>query len=164
MKFLIKVGEYTDRIGGIVVLHKLAYDLKELNEDVYLISDGTFDGCSVPCINDEYALNLIKNDIDNVVVIYPESVYVGNPLNAKNVIRWALYIPGFHGGDKIFDSNEHVFLYNKDFGIGTIYEDRPILHTFMSKSDKFYDMGNHRSGDCFVLKKGQKTHTDVLPG
>jgi hypothetical protein len=35
---------------------------------------------------------------------FKEQVF-GNPLNAKNIVRWMLHTPGFHTGKKYYGSN-----------------------------------------------------------
>lgn len=162
MKFIIKAYDYMPKVGGVIALHELGEVLAKLNQEVYLISSYTTTTSKAVCINEHTARNIIQED-DRTIVIYPEIVY-GNPLNAKNVIRWVLYTPGVNGGDSIYDQNEHVFLYKTEFGLNTIYKDRQILNIFLSKTDIFYDMGKERSGDCFLKKKGDKIHSDFIQG
>lgn len=163
MKFLINtVYDYMPKIGGVVALHKLGSVLSELNEEVYVICNNTIQGSNATCINQETARSILNED-NTAVLIYPEVIY-GNPLQAKNVVRWVLYTPGLNGGDPVYNENEHVFLYRKEFGANTIYADYPILFTFLSKTDFFYDMGLERSGDCFLRKKGEKIHNQFADG
>lgn len=163
MKFIIKAFDYVDSTGGIIVLHKLADVLGGLGHETYIICNKTFDGCKAQCITEEQAKNILSQD-NGIIVIYPEGI-VGNPLQAKNVVRWVLYIPGGHGDDpSVYDSSEHVFLYIKEFGYNTIYENNPILFTFIPKTDIFYDKKLERSGDCFIRRKGNKINTEFMPG
>jgi hypothetical protein len=75
-----------------------------------------------------------------------------------------LYTPGILGGDSTYNDGEHIFLYKTEFGLNTIYKDKPLLHIFSPKTDVFYDMGKERSGDCFLIKKGNKIHSNFIEG
>lgn len=150
------------KVGGVVALHELGEVLAKLNQEVYLISSYTTTTSKAVCIDEQTARNIIETD-DRTIVIYPEIIH-GNPLNAKNVIRWVLYTPGINGGDSIYNDSEHVFLYKTEFGFNTIYKDKPLLHIFSPKTNVFYDMGKERSGDCFLIKKGNKIHNNFIEG
>jgi hypothetical protein len=161
MKYLVYGLDYNVNIGGIVVLHKLADVLSNLNTETYIVCGKTFAESKAKVIsrNDSYGMALEED----CVVIYPEVVF-HNILNAKNVVRWVLYYPGIHGGTKEYSETEHVFLYLKKYGIGTKYDNNMILNIFDKKTDFFYDKKNERKGDCFLIKKGHHKPVDRIDG
>lgn len=164
MRYLIFGMDWNPNSGGITVLHKLANELSKLNEDTYIVSNKTSDKYDTKTVSvrDSY---LLSENIDDCVVIYPE-VTLSNVLNTKNVVRWVLYYPGINGGPTQYDESEHVFLFDKVYGINTYYENNPILNIFESKTEYFYDMGLKRNGDCFLLRKGVYVHNreNILNG
>lgn len=48
---------------------------------------------------------------EDTVVIYAE-IMAGNPLEAKNVVRWLLHNPGFHSGHIYYEPGELYFRFN----------------------------------------------------
>lgn len=100
-KFVISTFEFTPHIGGITVLHKLCHLLNENGYDAYLSPSNGFGlghgsmyepfrispRYNVKIVNDH-----ILSNMDDVIVIYPES-WFGNYLNGKNVVRWILGPP-----------------------------------------------------------------------
>lgn len=162
MKFIIKAFNYNQSSGGVIVLHKLAHVLSDIGHDVFLICDITYPESNVKCISESDSDILLKND-ENIIVIYPE-IIKGNPLHAKNIVRWCLYKPGVNGGDSVFTKEEHVFAYRKEFTQDTIYKDNPILFVFIPKNDKFFDKGLERNGTCFLYRKGIKIHKNHMEG
>jgi hypothetical protein len=48
---------------------------------------------------------------EDTVVIYAE-IMAGNPLGAKNVVRWLLHDPGFHSGHIYYEMGELYFRFN----------------------------------------------------
>jgi hypothetical protein len=98
---------------------------------------------------------------DEYVVIYPE-VVMGNPLQAKNVVRWFLHDPGFHTKTIQYGSGELYFR----FGSITNPFDPP-LHSKISTQNltvlhfpfEIYNLQNlpeKRSGTAYCLRKGKK--------
>ena len=162
MRFIIKSFDYNAGSGGVMVLHKMADVLSNMGQEVYLLCYITYPESTAKCISESESEILLSNDED-IIVIYPE-VIKGNPLKAKNVVRWCLYKPGINGGEKIYSDEEHIFTYKKEFIKDTIYKDRPVLFTFISKTDKFYDQGLQRSGTCFLYRKGSKIHKTHVDG
>ena len=161
MKYLVYVPGYNSNSGGVTVLHKLAEVLANINEETYISSIVTLPNSKAKSITLEQSYILASHD--DCVVIYSETIW-NNLLNAKNVVRWLLYIPGFSNGPYEYDTFEHVFLYHKDYGIGTKYADCPILNIFEPKTDIFYDKQLERNGDCFIMRKGSKKNTNKLDG
>jgi hypothetical protein len=154
VKILIYSYNYNWRFGGIVVLHKLADLIAQLGYETYVLSEDSLkSGGTSTQINQEFALR-IANDSDTVVV-YPEIVK-GNPLKAKNVARWVLYFPGFHGGDKTYDANEYIFTFNQEFVADTIYSSVQVIKIIDTMVDNFFDMGLDRNKDAILIKKGRE--------
>ncbi len=162
--FLIYSPEYSERWGGVIALHKLAKILS-INHNVYITSNSTLSNSSVKLINEISAKRLIElenllPENDEYIVIYPEVVF-GNPLNAKKVIRWILYHPGVNGGDTKYDKNELIFTYSKYFVKDTEYKDVPVLFTFESKIDLFFDKGEERTTNSYLIKKGKHKYPKI---
>jgi hypothetical protein len=95
---------------------------------------------------------------ENWIVIYPENT-LGNPLSAKNIVRWLLASPFEHS--EIFSVNKGEFLI-KHGVIGTI-NISGVLTSEMELSiqynmqDEYYqiDPNNQRSGIAYCIRKGK---------
>ena len=95
---------------------------------------------------------------DEWVVIYPEITF-GNPLRAKNVVRWFLHNPGFFNSRIYYSSNELYFLYSKafnDFQFPGSKTSNLMLMILDIPLDLFYepDISQKRSGTAYLLRKG----------
>jgi len=179
MKFIIVAPGYDDNAGGIVVLHQLCDRLNNLGykaslwpffkpvldfsnpfKTIYLLfryfrKSIKYGFKTNPKLNTPIAS---YQDIKDAVVVYPE-VIVGNPLKAKNVVRWLLHKPGFNNGGKIdFGTDDLFFYYDKAFD-DSRYNSHPDnrLHIISQRSD-VYKITNHdiRYGTCYLLRKGYK--------
>lgn len=97
---------------------------------------------------------------DNTIVIYAE-IMAGNPLGAKNVVRWLLHDPGFHSGHIYYEPGELYFRFNEAV--------RPFVFPGSTTSDLFLtvvqyplDLYNfdgaipesERQGSAYCLRKG----------
>jgi hypothetical protein len=93
------------------------------------------------------------------VVIYPEITF-GNPLRAKNVVRWLLHNPGFWTGKIYYGKNELYFRYSDIFDPfqfpGSKTSDL-ILYVLDLPLDLFYEppQSSARTGTAYCLRKGQ---------
>ena len=85
---------------------------------------------------------------NNAIVIYPEIV-IGNPLNAKTVVRYLLCFPGAIGGDGKFADTDLLFTYSSVYSPGS-----PVL-TIPVIGDFFRNEGRPRKGNCFWVGKGK---------
>ncbi len=122
-KYILYVPSKSADCGGFFALKKLYKTLILLgqNADIFYSDD-----CN------------IKKVSDSSIVIYPE-VVSGNPLNAKNVVRWFLNTPGEISGSVNFGNpeDELFFYYAKSF-VGSF-------------KDYFKKIEKYESRELFVL-------------
>jgi len=151
-KYIIWTPPFMANIGGITVLHKFCDMLNRLGKNAYLWpADNNF---HTFLTNGKYISPLASRDMidDDAIVIYPEIV-IDNPLNAKNVVRWILNIPGNQGGDGIFGENDLLFYYSKHFSEGK--KDLNYLMIVESYGDLFQNYHlPFRKGNCYTMRKG----------
>lgn len=181
-KFIVFSPSYDPNIGGVIVLHKLCHLLNDLGHQAELYPFfSTVNNKSAtsrlfrkiknflrrtfkkyktnPAFNTPiYSKNKVE---DNCIVIYPEIV-TGNPLNAKNVVRWFLHKPGFHTGEAIYGNNElyfdfNSFVHNLTFSGSRLSETR--LYINHVPTDK-YNLNkaleaDRRFGTAYCLRKGK---------
>lgn len=184
-KFIIFAPSYDERSGGIVVLHKLCHLINELGYDAYLYPHreqfvidkynllktltlfikfeikSFFKGYKT---NSSFNTPIIKSSKDfkindRDIVFYSELV-LGNPLNAKNVVRWLLHQPGFHTGNVMYNSRELLFKFNsaiKDFhypGSVTSSQELKVIH-YPLEHYNLEGAAESRAGTAYCLRKGK---------
>lgn len=156
-KFVIYTPQLNFKTGGIVVLHKLAHELIKRGCQTFLF---VYNGA--PLKNDFCNDFASLQDLDEAtIVIYPETIE-GNPLNAKNVVRWMLCDLGVHGNKEIFQTwglDDLVFHYSS---FNPIYGQRPLemlLTSWMDPKVKNYNLP--RSGSCYLFKKASRFHQEI---
>lgn len=173
-KFLIVAPPYTEKSAGVVCLHELCDGLiqNEYESHILIMAGDQFQYTN----NNEFFSDKLSNTnrvhllkklelqsiIDDGIVVYPEIV-VGNPLGAKNVVRYFLNEDGMVTGKKSnysdkefrlayfekFVTNPHALLFkpiiNPSFhDNGTLpHETRPLNTTYIGKGSKY--------GKCFRL-------------
>lgn len=184
-KFIIFTPSYNERSGGIVVLHKLCHLLNELGYDAKIYpyyERFTFDKTNLFKalwqhskielknlftgfkVNAKFNTPVIKprsnfNVDRDTVVIYPEIV-LGNPLNAKNVVRWLLHQPGFHTGEVMYSPGELLFKFNSaidDFeypGSKTSTHELKVIH-YPLEHYNLENVADNRQGITYCLRKGK---------
>jgi hypothetical protein len=100
MKFLIFGLPYRNSSAGIRVLYRLARELINLGYNAFVFTDWA-----------ETAQ--LRSHVGDCIVVYPE-IICGNPVGAKNVVRYVLNTPGNNGaGDTFYSDSELVFVYNR---------------------------------------------------
>lgn len=183
-KILIYSPAFNDKIGGIVVLHKLCHILNELNRECFLYPMYSDEGFYKKNWFDAFLMQLkmlkyrnidnfntnsffktpvLKQSLkkfnwDNWIVIYPEIV-LGNPLGAKNVVRWLLHQPGFHTGKIQYGPSELYIKYNtaiRDFNyLDSIMADThlKIIH-YPREYYNLENISDERTGTAYCLRKG----------
>lgn len=142
-KFVIFAASYSPNTGGIVVLHRLCdllnrfgYEaqiypafknvLVNKNNLVRSIASILYSAFKFRFLrpfktNPEFMTPVLTGGSpeinDDDVIIYSEGVF-GNPLNARNVVRWLLHKPGFNFGACCFSNSELVFAYSQAYADG----------------------------------------------
>jgi len=184
-KYIVMSPSYNEINGGVVVLHKLCHVLNQVGEEAYIFHyrdnyllnsnhlfktayDAIKNYCKIllngfkvnPYLNTP-VLNKIPDDIssDGWVVIYPE-VVLGNPLGAKNVVRWLLHQPGFHNGNILYGPGELYFKFNSaiyDFqllGSKTSVNELKVIH-YPLEHYNLDEIPTTRSGTAYCIRKGK---------
>jgi hypothetical protein len=146
--------------GGIVVMHYLAQLINELHyltfyAKLFMLNNLKYD--NVFC--NEFAT---MDDInDNTIVIYPE-IISGNPLGAKNVVRWILLELGIEmpiDHYKNWGSNDLVYHWettgsNKhDFKQLTC----PFFNNIFKRNSSI-----DKTETCYLIKKGPLIHKNGI--
>ena len=111
MKWVVAIDPYNDKSNGIKLMHKFCNDLNEIGEEAYLVFLGPIENVIDRKIFISYDKSLINSNlntpplpkkflkngwVDDFIVVYTE-VLAGNPLKAKNIVRWI-------GNKQIFSS------------------------------------------------------------
>ena len=149
MTFLIFSFDYDWKSGGNQVLHDLA---KILSKDytTYVCANKTLIDSKAICINFDKTKELAA--LNDTITIYPE-VITGNPFNAKNVVRYVLYYPGWHAGDKEYNESELVITYNHEFVRNTKYDKSFILTVLDPKLSIMQNTGQQRDKIGLLVRK-----------
>jgi hypothetical protein len=149
MKFLIYSFNYDWKSGGNQVLHDLG---KILSQDYTTYVFGTttvFDSKAI-CVNIDKAKEIAIQD--DVITIYPE-VISGNPFNAKNVVRYVLYYPGWHAGDKQYSDDELIITYNNEYVKDTKYDNAFVLTVLNPKLNIMKNNDKKRNKIGLLVRK-----------
>lgn len=195
-KFLIIAPEYADTNGGVIVQHKLCHLLNSVGYEAYLyplincrINDphgrlrslwnGLKDDIGLLkyrwgkkfVVNPYFKTPLWKNfdpmNSDEWIVVYGE-VVTGNPLRAKNVIRWLLHQPGYFSKIVCYGRGELYFKYGS--GIKDFYIDgsrtSPNKLNITHYPTEYYNMdgvASRRDGVAYCIRKGRNKSQKDLP-
>ena len=144
MKYVIISPPYTKKSAGIFALYELQRHLILAGERAIVFNVG----------------GPITLPGDNDIVIYPE-VIPGNPLNAKNVVRYILNEPGKLGGDTEYDEKELLVAWDISL---VKYSGGMKLRIPLTEKELFYDHGKERLFDCMYIGKGEYTHVPEIDG
>ena len=149
MKFLIYSFNYDWKSGGNQVLHDLG---KILSKDytTYVFGTTTVFESKAICVNIDKAKEIAFQD--DVITIYPE-VISGNPFNAKNVVRYVLYYPGWHAGDKEYSDDELIITYTNEYVKDTKYDNAFVLTVLNPKLNIMKNNDKKRNKIGLLVRK-----------
>ena len=97
----------------------------------------------------------LEGGADDFVVVYPETVD-GNPLKAKNIVRWLLHQPGWHTGKVNYGSGELYFNYGHmvfDPKGSTIAERALRIVDYPLRYYNQDGIASERDGTAYVVRK-----------
>lgn len=184
-KFVIFAPTYNERQGGVICLHKLAHTINELGHKAFLYP--SFENIELSKKNVAKPLLRFGREIyrtlfqkfrtnphfnspvysgsyedlstDEWIVVYYEQVF-GNPLRARNVVRWLLHQPGYHTGAVYYGFNELHARFNeaiRNFQFPNSIQSAsflPVIHYPL----ELYNEDNaslNREGTAFCIRKGK---------
>lgn len=185
LKYYIYAPTFNENVGGIIVLHKLCDLLNQNGEEAYLVlsfkkkpifrkQKTLIKKIFFPFKFLKYYLKMYRTEktspaldtpivygdqfsADDSVVVYSETVN-GNPLKAKNVVRWLLHKPGFLTGEIDYGLKDIFFYYQIKFNDKDLnpYEDHQLTVSWLR--DDIYKQTNFskRNGTCYILRKGKQ--------
>lgn len=166
MKYIVNAPSFSKDSGGTIFLHELVHVLNGLGEDASLwpmpliYKQGWRSRIKQffrprpfrcdPTLNTPVAK---KSDLgEGTVVIYPEIV-PGNPLRAKNVVRWLLYTPGLlHPYE--FTEDEMFFRVFEKADMPELTGGAPDLFLWKINRDYRNESRPDRKGVCYMVRKG----------
>ena len=184
-KFIIFSPSYSENNGGAVTLHHLCHLINKVGYECYLYPG--FDNFEINILNYKKVLPIFlkkilrepfrrfkkskrfntpilkkfpgEYNLHELVVIYPEIVF-GNPLGAKNVVRWLLHDPGFFSGKIYYGPNEIYFKYTNqynDFNYLNSRTSKNNLYIFTYLKNYYNDVNcfSERHGVAYCIRKGK---------
>lgn len=187
LKYVIYAPSYNERVGGIIVLHRLCHLLNEISRPAFIVpySGGRLAPIKraffhvsdrLPLVktvtnrrynkNSDFKTPLLPWGVDlspaHTITVYPETVY-GNPLQARNIVRWFLHKPGFHTGRTGFGRNEFHIDFNQflhEYTPKENYLSPSSLYVVYFPLDIYHRMDTlpaaERNGTAYCVRKGQK--------
>jgi hypothetical protein len=180
MIVLIYTPSFDENSGGSIVLHRLCHLINQYTEHksfLVKMDPSTCGRFSFIKVLSKIKWNLYsqfkfitnthwntpiwnKKDIPNeCIVIYPE-VVSGNPLHARNIVRWLLHQPGFHNGVINFSTNELYFKFNSaidDFnneGSTTSVNELKVIYYPIDIYNINGEQHNRNIDVCYLVRKG----------
>ena len=186
-KYIIYSPPYHENGGGTIALHRLCHLINQCGREAYLYPHGpSYDlhlhnasqvGLYLKEIYE--ATNLANYRINEAfrtpvlppkdsfipghdcIVIYPEMTF-GNPLRAKNVVRWLLNNPGHISGRIYYGPREIYYRYADYFAEGFTFPGSETADMFLRIQYTPLDLyrerpeerNNPRTGTAYCMKKG----------
>ena len=111
--YYVVAPPYTEMSSGIRVLHYLCHALNLKGLEAYVTTPGRSDALRTPLLTEAVRARHRAQGREPIV-IYPEVVH-GNPLEARNVVRYLLNVPGKLGGPEHFDEGDFLLEYRPEF-------------------------------------------------
>lgn len=175
LPYIVVAPSYSPDSGGGIFQHQLVHQINTMGKCAYLwpqppiarslrnrLSDRWHDPLGAFRKPHPYAVNpelntpvARKADLHpDSIVVYPEIV-IGNPLKARNVVRWLLYKPGLLHPYK-FGPDEMFFRVGELSDLPEITGGAPDLMMWTINPTYRNENRPDRKGACFIVRKGWK--------
>jgi dTDP-glucose 4,6-dehydratase len=144
---------YNHTSGGAIVQFEMCRILRELGVNARIKSSSqTINNVCNDYYNNEFPID------DNCIVIYGETIE-GNPLNAKNVVRWILGPVGVSSNINIphtWGKDDLVYYFNSEEKFNINPERIGNIYKFLSSiyiNPNIENYNPHKRGTCFTVRK-----------
>lgn len=168
LKYVVYAASFDPNSGGAIFMHELVHALNELGECALLwpmapvFRPGLMTRLKhrilPPVFLRDPSLNTplaTKADLgESTVVVYPELVR-GNPLGAKNVVRWLLYKPGVNHPFE-FTEGEMFFRVFEKADMPELTGGAPDLFLWKVNGSYKNEQRPGRKSACYVVRKGYR--------
>lgn len=180
MKVYVYASSYDENSGGAIVLHRLCHIINNISGySSYLIPRNCASNRRIWTrikikfskfnTNPSWNTPIHRGKIidDDSVVIYPE-VINGNPIGAKNVVRWLLHQPGYFSGEIKYSNTELYFKFNSAINefifSGSLTSENHLKVVYYPIDIYQEDLSVQKDIDvCYMVRKGnykQPIHDD----
>lgn len=156
--------------GGLIALHKLAYELANMGHNVYIFCKPNYPHKNITTITSnnrqldghkyEVSWEPFSFNYENTVAIYPEHA-LGNKFYVKNIVRWVMYHTTTDE-ESYFTENEYIFNYG-NFKTNFNREDGK-LKVVDYNLDLFYNENKKRKGFCHIFGKETPNNYESILG
>lgn len=154
-RFIIYMPYFSPLSGGVVALATLCEILNKMGYEAWVTSKVNSPKFSAPFLTERIYIDYLINK-ENYFVIYPEKI-PGNPLEAKNVIRWILFTPDEAAGEGLtYSDSDFIFKHSSFYAVNPRYSTDGLLYVsdVERNLDLFQNRNLDREGSCFIVKKG----------
>jgi len=164
--YIVFAPSFNEYSGGVIFLHKLAHELNARGERALLWpmrstrKQNIYSSLRRSLKRNQFTTNpdldtplARRSDLtSDSIVIYP-GVALGNPLGARNVVRWLLYRPGLLHPYS-FGAEEMFFTAGAMADIPEITAGAPVLFLWGVNRTYRNDNRPNRNEVCYILRKG----------
>lgn len=187
-KYIINAPPYHEDSGGIIALHRLCDLINQSGGEAYLyplvpgfelhlynaaqiglLAKAIHEATNLANyrINDAFKTPVLPPREDFIpgndcIVIYPEITF-GNPLRARNVVRWLLHNPGHHTGKICYGAGEIYYRYADCFAVDFRFPGSEMADLLLRIQYTPFDLylerpeerPHDRTGTAYCIRKGQ---------
>lgn len=131
--YYVYAPPYRETSGGVRAMHYLCHALNLLGEEAYVITDTVLPSLRTPSLT-AHIREVHERAGREPIVVYPE-IIEDNPLNARNVVRYLLNVPGSLNRRKLrWLNTDLIYTHGKDIvppGIDAPLLQTPLINMFI---------------------------------